>query len=430
MELDKYQKKTESSSYIPKVIYVFQTSILFVSIIVTILSIIFAKYISSSLFGTEDYKMGVVFVSFAILFNGIASGQKSILNGLRDLKGLAVSQIISSVVGTFVCVLAIYFFGKKGVPFYIFFLSVVSFFFTWRFTKKLKIEKIIPKKDEFVKELKALFKLGLSFSVSGVIAVTMTYLSRIYITNNFDLDTVGVYQSSWTISNLYVGMILSAMGVDLMPRLMKIIGDNKSLNTAINEQMELGVLASSIGIIGIILFSSLLLSIFYSSEFSSGQSIIRWQILGVGLRLLGFPLSYAIAAKEKVYLYIAVQALFWGTDYILLILFSEMFGFQGLGLNFFVAYIFYVLACWVICVRLFNFNPSFLLKKIMLRIYAQIVLSFLIYYLPIHENYKYILGVLMLCLNVLFVRHYLIHEMHFDLKAAFEKIKKKVSRKK
>lgn len=152
--------------------------------------------------------------------------------------------------------------------------------------------------------------LGLSFSFSGFISTVMTLLSRSYLSNHFELKAVGIYQASWTISNLYIGIILTAMGVDFMPRLMKVIGNKEEVNKMINQQLETGILLSSIGVVGILLFSDLFLYLLYSKEFESGSEIIRWQVLGVMMRIFAFPFSYSIAAKGKALLYAISQFVF------------------------------------------------------------------------------------------------------------------------
>jgi len=422
-------KKTDDNTYIPKIIYVFRSSILVISILATIISIIFSKFVSLNLFKTPDYQIGVIIISFAILFNGISSGQKSILNGLRDLKGLALSQIASSIIGTIICIIAVIILGEKGTPFYIFTVALVSVVFTYRYSRKLNIQRIIPTRNEYSKELGLLLKLGLSFSVAGAIAAFSTYFSRIYLTTNFNIETVGIYQASWTISNLYVGMILGAMGVDLMPRLMKVIDDKVEINKSVNEQMELGMLVSSIGIVIIISFSSLLLGTFYSTDFVSGESIIRWQILGVSLRLLGFPLSYSIVAKEKVLIYIFIQTVFWISDFLLLILFSNYFGFLGLGINFFVSYIIYFFLSWFFSYQIFGFRPSLLLKKITLITYIFILTSFIVFYLQLPKIYKFTISSFLIIFNALWIIKTLKKEMNFDIKNLIKKIKCKFLKK-
>ena len=406
-------KNTNDKNEIYKTIYIFRVSIFSISIITTLASICFSKQISISLFNTPDYYIGIIIVSFVILFNGLSSGQKSILNGLRDLKGLAISQIIGSVIGSIAAIIAVYFLGLKGIPIYIFAVGLTAVLSTWWFTKKLKIKKIIPDSIEFKTELKTLLKIGLGFSVAAIIAAVMTYASRIYLTRHFNLDAVGIYQASWTISNLYIGMILGAMGVDLMPRLMKVIADNENINKLINEQMELGLLLSGVGIIAILVFSPLILHLLYSEEFVKGVSIIRWQVLGVSLRVLGFPFSHAIMAKEKSGKFIFVQTVFWISDFLLLILFSNLFGFDGLGINYFISYSLYFIMTWIVCAKLFKFRPSSLLKKLTFKLYLFIAIAFVSYYIGF--PYNYIFGSLILLLNIVWIILTLKNKMQINI---------------
>ncbi|MEH6407552.1 MAG: O-antigen translocase [Leeuwenhoekiella sp.] len=349
-----------------KVILILKRSLLLICVLVTLLSICFSKTISKSLFDTEDYFTGVILVSFVIIFNTISKGQKAILNGLRNIRGLAISQIYGSISGTILTISLVFFLGVKGIPLYLFGIGLMAMLFTWLQVRKLKLEVVTPSKSVVQSEFKNLLYLGLGFSISAIISGIFSYLSRIYLNSAFDLSTVGIYQASWTISNMYIGIILTAMGVDFMPRMMELVSDNKKLNNLVNEQMELGLLISSIGVVFILIFSSFILQILYSSEFIQGSQIIRWQVLGVALRVLGFPFSYSIMAKNKPVKYVMVQAVHFICDYLLLIFFSKLLGFEGLGINYFISYIIYLGMTWFICYKLFDFSPTALLMKITL----------------------------------------------------------------
>ena len=168
-----------------------------------------------------------------------------------------------------------------GCLLYTSFIGITLAFSTTFYVRKIHILKVKLTWFEFKTIAKPLFLLGLSFSFSGFISTVMTLLSRSYLSNHFELKAVGIYQASWTISNLYIGIILTAMGVDFMPRLMKVIGNKEEVNKMINQQLETGILLSSIGVVSILLFSDLFLYLLYSKEFESGSEIIRWQVLGV-----------------------------------------------------------------------------------------------------------------------------------------------------
>ncbi|MGC9332024.1 MAG: hypothetical protein ACP5DZ_09160 [Bacteroidales bacterium] len=256
--------------------------------------------------------------------------------------------------------------------------------------------------------------MGISFSVAGAVATIMTLLSRVYITRYFDIETVGIYQASWTISNIYVGTILTDMGVDLMPRLMKVTRSNTKLNKLVNEQMELGMLVASIGVVGILVFSPIVLHLLYSSEFIVGTNIIRWQVLGVSLRVLAFPFSYGIMARGKSLIYIIVQSVFWVGEYLLLILFIKLVGFDGLGINYFVAYSGYFTMILIASRYIFNFRFSKLLKKVILISYLFIAAAFLLSNL-LPNTYSIALGVALLIGQAIWINHELKNKMDMNL---------------
>lgn len=407
-------KNYEDVNLTAKCIYVFRRSLIFISIFTTILSILFSKKISNSLFNTKEHYWGIIIVSFVILFNGISSGQKSILNGLRNLKGLAISQIIGSAIGSITTIILVLLLGIDGIPIYLFIVGLTAVLSTWWFVWKLHLPTITPTKKEARQTLKSLISLGLGFSIAGIIAAITTYLSRVFLSYAFDLNAVGIYQASWTISNMYIGIILTAMGVDFMPRLMKVADNNLEMNTLLNEQMELGTLVTGIAIVAILIFSPLILQLFYSKEFMVGTSIIRWQVLGVSMRVLGFPFSIAIMAKNKPYTYIFLQSIFWFSDYFLLIVFSKLIGFNGLGINYFVAYTLYILVTWNVCYKLFNFKPSNLLKKIVAISYSFI---FIVWALTsfLSEIYSWLISSTILLLMAFWINNILKKKMNISV---------------
>ncbi len=361
-----------------KFISSFNKIILLISLLFFTITAYFSDYISYSMFKTSDRSLEIKIVSIAVILNSISRGQKSILNGLRNIKYLAISQIYAAITGTILTIISVWIFGLNALVWGIFSISLTALLFSWIYVNKGNIKSSTSTLSEDFILFKKLLYVGLGFSVSGLISSLATYFSRIYLSSEFSLSAVGIYQASWTISNLYIGIILAAMGVDFMPRLMKVKNDNVAMTKIVNEQMEFGALVSSIGVVGIIYFSPLVLELLYAKEFIIGQNIIHWQVLGVSLRILGFPFSYSIMAKNKPVLYIIVQAVFWLTDYGLLIFFSKWMGFDGLGINYFFSYLIYLVLTWTIAVKIFEFKSSALLRKITFISYLFIGISWIL----------------------------------------------------
>lgn len=407
-------QKSEDSLTVAKCIYVFRIMILVMSSILCICVIICSEKISLFLFNTDKYRWGVVALSFVLIFRGISRGNISILNGLRHLKELAISQIYGTILGSCITVALVLIWGEPSIPWALLFIGITLAFSTTFYVRKIHILKVKLTWFEFKTIAKPLFLLGLSFSFSGFISTVMTLLSRSYLSNHFELKAVGIYQASWTISNLYIGIILTAMGVDFMPRLMKVIGNKEEVNKMINQQLETGILLSSIGVVSILLFSDLFLYLLYSKEFESGSEIIRWQVLGVMMRIFAFPFSYSIAAKGKALLYAISQFVFWTLDYLLLIFFASYFGFEGLGVNYVVAYSVFLSIVFLSCKRLFDFNLSSMVVRLIVKTCVFILIAwFSIYF--VSGIKLYVIAFIEIVGLLWFVNTYMRKRMDIDL---------------
>src|SRR5690606_22351830 len=103
--------KADNDDLVRKYVYLFKLALITTTVVVSLVCALFSSQISASLFGSEDYTIGVLIACIAVAFRSISQGQISILNGIRDLKALALTQIISAVFGSIFSVLLIYIYG-------------------------------------------------------------------------------------------------------------------------------------------------------------------------------------------------------------------------------------------------------------------------------------------------------------------------------
>jgi antigen flippase len=357
-------------------VFAIHTLQFFIAVIAFSIFSYFSKIISVYLFDTSDYKNGIIIASFASLLTCFGNSNVAILNGIRDLKGLALSQIISSIIGTVIIVSIMSLLDTKGIPYFFLISSTIYALTSVIFLIRNKLIDYRASINQLLKSAKFLITIGLGFSGSALVLTVSSFMINSYISKEFDLGSVGIYQASWTISNLYIGIILSAIGIDFMPRITKTIEDNIQAKKLLNEQMEFGLLISSLGILFILMFSKQILIFLYSKEFIMGTSIIRWQVLGVVLRVLGFPFGYALMAKNKPLLFFIIQLIFACLNYIFVILFTQIFGFKGLGMNYFFAYLIYTLIIYLTCYRIIGYQPSNFLLRLILFISILVILVF------------------------------------------------------
>jgi len=356
-------------------IKVAQLSLITFSVICSVMVAIFSAELSTIIFGGVEYQIGVLICASVILFNCLAAGYRSILNGLNEIKALAISQLIGILIGNVIVFILIPFLEISAIPFYFFIVAICAFIPTFIFVKKLKIPSVALTFAEGFESLSMLMKVGFAFWVSAIFMTFITFMINLFLKDSLSLEVVGIYQASWTISNLYIGIILSSMGIAFFPKICQVIQDKQQANTLINEQIEFGLLVSLPFVISIFIFAPILLMILYSSAFAEGEWIIRWQMLGVIIRLLGFPFGYALMAKGKAMQYTIAQFLFSSLNYGLIIWFVNNYGFDGLGINYFVAYVVYTLFIGVLNYRILDYRPSLYLIKILITYLVMICIS-------------------------------------------------------
>jgi PST family polysaccharide transporter len=390
-------------------------SIYFFMTISCFVAVIFSRKLSGFLFGTESYSLEVIIVSCGAVFTCIARGQMAVLNGLRQIKYLAYCQIIGALAGSIGAILFIYLLGEKGIPWAISLVSVSLFFSTLYYEKKnifVKVE-LVSLRLYYV-EITRLLGLGLSLSLSGVMAAVVANFSIIFLRKELGLEVVGLYQSSWTISNLYIGIILGAMGVDFMPRLMGVINDKIIAAKKVNEQIQIGVLVGSIGVLITFLFAPIILQLLYSAEFAGAGTIMRWHSLGIALRVVAWPLAFVITAKGRGLIYAAVQIAFSFLEYTMLVLFVKLYGVHGLGVNYLIAYSIYLSLVFLVCRYLVDFSFDRFTKKLIIIVFIFLV-GAIISVRIVPDNLQVLSAIILVLLNGLWVNYILKNKMNIDV---------------
>lgn len=418
----------EDKQAIGKVYYISNRLISIFGLIVFIVGMIFAKEIGLYMFNEDGHETGIRCVLFIVLFSVAAKQGYAILNGIRNLRKLAVSQIVSSCIGSIGVVLGILLWKEDAIPLAMGVIYVTMATVTYYYVRRAGVREVRSSLVEFKKTSRTLLYIGAGVTIAGIISTVMTFMSKSFLTDHYSMSAVGCYQSSWTISNLYTGIILTAMGVDFMPRLSSIINDKKKATELINQQILFGIVLSSIAISGILLFSKELLYILYDKEFEVASSILRWQILGVFLRTIAFPFSYTILAKGEAKFYALAQIVFWVGDFLLLMLCSWIWGFDGLGVNYPIAYLGYLTMTCLAARRICRFSFSKELIRVFVILIAFIGVAWMFSSLGVENlGLKYGISIVFLLIHFCFVKNYLKVKMDLDI---WQLLKNKMGRKK
>ncbi|MGA2556278.1 MAG: O-antigen translocase [Verrucomicrobiota bacterium] len=316
-------------------------------------------------FGDDQHAWGMAVVSFALLFSNVSNGQIALLQGLRRLKDMVTAEIVGAVFGTVASIVLVYFLKDRGVPWFLVAMAAFAILTSWWFARRVPVAKLAFHWRELIAEARGLVGLGLAIMIAGLVAAGVAYLSRVLIRLQLGLDAAGLFQATWALSTYYVGFILNAMSADFTPRLAAAENDHAAVNRMINEQVEMGVLIALPGVLATITLAPWVLRIFYSKDFVAAADIIRWQVMGVFLRVVCWPLGYVMIAKKKSLLF-ATTEIAWGVLNVALILLCvKLWRLEGIGIAFAVFYLFVTITVVFICWRLTGFQWSATALKIL-----------------------------------------------------------------
>jgi PST family polysaccharide transporter len=193
---------------------------------------------------------------------------------------------------------------------------------------------------------------------SALMVAAIAYVVRVMIAHSQGVDAAGIFQSATALSGVYCGFILSAMGADFLPRVSAVAQDDATCNRLVNEQAEVGLLLAFPGICATLAFSPLIVSVLYSPQFGLATDVLRWQVLGVFLRVASWPMGYLLLAKGKAQLYfwteLSYNLLYAGLIWICV----RLWALPGAGVAFFGLYIYYCVLMCVVTRRLSGFAWS------------------------------------------------------------------------
>lgn len=316
--------------------------------------------------GKEGYGLTVAWLGLGVWATIISGSQTALLNGLRRLGDLARINVMGSLVGLPVACLAVWFWNEDGVVVALVSGTLTTLVASWWFARKIEVPVVYIKiywKD-LLAPMRMLFSLGTVFMLSSLMTVSVQFLVRVILTRDMGMEATGHFQAAWSISMLYLGFVLSAMGTDYYPRLSGVSQDHQATNVMVNEQTEVALLLTGPIILGMLTLTPQVVNLLYSSAFTESISVLRWQILGDLFKVASWPMGFILLAQGRSRLFFVAEFT-WNATYLGLIYFGlHYWGIDSTGIAFLLAYILLFFVNWLIVYRLTRF--TFTLQNIWL----------------------------------------------------------------
>lgn len=311
---------------------------------------------SRAAFGDTTHATAFGWLAIAIFFGVIAGGQGALLQGMRRIGDLAKMNILGTALGALVSIPVVLVWGMAGIPAYMIIGAAVSMLMAWYYARKVSVQSIQLPISALAEEARGLFALGLAFMLTALISTGATFLLRAIVTREYGLEGAGQFQAASALSLIYVGFILQAMSTDFYPRLTAVAADDGKCNRIVNEQAEISLLLALPGVLGTVAFAPWVIRIFYTGSFDTAAEILVWQMGGVLLRVISWPLGFMTLAKGRSAVFFWTDAAAYAVYVALAWVGLKNFGLVGAGMAFLGLYVFYVAMMYGVARRLSGFR--------------------------------------------------------------------------
>lgn len=383
-----------------------------------------AGMLSQLSFGNSDYTIWFRLVSITLLLDQIVVGQRVLMQGTFHYTFLAKSAIIGNFVGLIVTIPIYYFFGIKGVVPVFLLHSLTTLFLSWYFARKIEYQSINLSTKEVLAGGSTMIGLGLAIAMTGAVTLGTEYVLRLFISNTGNVADVGLFNAGIAIATQYIGVVLTSMSSDYIPRVSAVSGNNIQFAELINRQMQLlmVIIGPLVGIF--ILFIKEVVLILYSSKFIPITGMIEWIMFGMFFRSISFCLSYAVVAKAD------SKRFFWNelftASYSLLfyLIGYHYYRFEGMGIAYCLTYVIYSLQMFFFCRIRYGFHfEAKTLRIVTLQMIVTIVLLFLTKMLH-YSIFRYVFGCIWL--SLIFVLAYKDLSRMLNVRESIKSIKNKL----
>lgn len=314
------------------------------SIFAALICILFAYPIALWSFNKEEadsQTFAIAALSISILFVILGISRTVVLQGLRKIPEMVKSNVLGNLVGLFASIPLYYFWGTKGIVPSLILGSIIIFLSTTYFSRKIEVEDVHISLKNAYKKGGSMFKMGIFIVMSSIFETASVFVVRAFISKQAIGDELGIFTASWTITNVYLALILRSMGSDFYPRLCGVASNKIQTRRLVDEQTLMILIISSPLIVGMLLAADFIIPILYTSSFVDVSGILRWQVFATFFKVISWPLGFILLARGKglmhlftnlffIFIYLGIGAF----------LFSEI-RLSGLGISFFIAYIAY-----------------------------------------------------------------------------------------
>lgn len=267
-----------------------------------------SKPIAAWLLGDSQYWPALVLGGLAIALVVTETVISSALNGLKQVTLIAKTSIGSSLLEVTVYASLVYMYGLWGgligtTAIYATKL-VVTCSVAFR-SGLISRASLVGKFDvNIAREILRFYPMLLAHSIALPLA---QILVRNSVIDGVGLEAAGYLQSVWRLSDMYVGVMTTALGLYFISHYSGLASDSERGQLLSTTALQLFGLAT-IATLGVYMFRDLIITIVLTREFLPMGELLPFHLLGDVVKMMEYPLQMALVTQRRMYWYIAQAA--------------------------------------------------------------------------------------------------------------------------
>jgi O-antigen/teichoic acid export membrane protein len=308
--------------------------------------IVAGPLLSNYTFAWGDHTLHFIMLAPAVALMAISGGETAILKGARQLRQLAIIQVIMVFIALFLSVPIYYFFGQTGIVPVIVLMALATSVITLHHSYRLYPLKLTGSRGVLGEGME-MVRLGVAFVLAGVLGSGAEMLVRAYINVHGDLDMLGFYNAGFMLIVTYAGTVFSAMETDYFPRLSAICHDKQQLSPTVNKQTEVSFLIVAPMLVTLIIVLPLLIPLLFTREFIPVVAMAQVAVFSMYIKAVSLPISYITLARGDSLAYLCLEAVYDILLVVLIIVCYDYWGLVGTGIALSLSYLVDIIMVYV-----------------------------------------------------------------------------------
>lgn len=313
------------------------------SITVSMLCYLNAETINNFIFPEyNNYAYIIQIFAIALPFYAINMYSFSIMNGFGKYKAMCQINIVGQLLSVSIALVLIYQSKIDGALIsvvisesLIFLITLVGIFNRRSLANLLQVNNISF--DIF----KKMWPISIMALFSAVIMPLVAICIRSYIIDDLGYKEAGLWEAMNRVSRYYLMLVMSIIGMSILPRLSKIT-NIKKFRKEISAYYKILIPILVAGFLLIYALKAPIISLIFTNEFEPVENLFLWQLLGDFVKILAVIIAYQFLAKKMFWHYILTELFLVVILYITSIYFIDVFGgVKGAVFAHFVSYLMY-----------------------------------------------------------------------------------------